>query len=700
MTKRKELLLRAYIVLAGLIVVALMLIGATINIGVIHADQWREKGDSTKLKYFDIEPDRGNIYSADGYPLATSVPYFDLHMDLNSEAMTKKIFDANIDSLAIYFSRYVFKDESPASIKRRIIRRRKDGDRYFLVKNNATYEELKRIKTFPLIRLGKYRGGLIVERKSRRLKPFRNLAARTIGLDRDNAPSVGLEGSFDEYLRGNAGKKLMERVGNVWIPVHDLTEIDPERGLNIVTTLDMRIQDIAQKALVNALQNHNADFGLAIVMEVETGAIKAMVNLDKGQDGYSETYNHAIGDATEPGSTFKLPSVMALLEDGLADLEDSIFVNHGRAVFGKFQMKDSEWHQETKLTLRRAFELSSNVGIAKAVDQAYGASRKDAARFIKRLKQFGLDQKTGIKLEGEREPYIKDVDDESWNSAMTLAWMAHGYELHITPLQTLTLYNAVANNGKKMRPYIVSEINDGTSLVKRIKPEVMDSKIASNQTIKLVQELLKGVVERGTGSTFKSRDYSFAGKTGTTRLEYWKDDGKKYQASFAGYFPAEKPKYSCLVLVNNPTQNGYYGGTVAGTVFRQIADKCMATDIELMTSVKIPEVKDNFSALPVFDAGYASDIQQVIDRVGLDIENHSEGEWAILIPNENEVSLENRILEKGQVPNVVGMGVRDAIFILENRGMSVKVNGFGRVREQSVPAGTRLSGQKILLYLG
>ncbi|MBK8504257.1 MAG: transpeptidase family protein [Saprospiraceae bacterium] len=700
MSKKKELLLRAYIVLAMLIIVAIVLIGATINVGVIQGSEWREKGDSTKLKYFDIEPDRGNIYSADGYPLATSVPYFDLHMDLNSDAMTKSIFNQHVDSLSIYLARYIFQDESPASIKRRIIRRRSAGDRYFLIKNNVTYEELKKIKNFPLIRLGKYRGGLLIERKSRRLKPFRNLAARTIGLDRDNAPSVGLEASFDEYLRGDAGKKLMERVGNVWIPIHDLTEIEPERGQNVVTTLDMRMQDICQKALLVALNTHNADFGLVIMMEAKSGAIKAIVNLDKNGENYYEAFNHAIGDATEPGSTFKLASVMALLEDGMINLDDSVFINHGRAVFGRFQMKDSEWQDETHMTIRRAFELSSNVGMARIVDNAYGNGKKNGDQFIKRLKQFGLNQKTGIRLEGEAEPFIKEADASSWNQAMTLAWMAHGYELQITPLQTLTFYNAVANGGKKMRPYIVSEINDATSVVKRFKPEVIDSKIASSSTIRQAQELLTGVVVSGTGAAFKSSQYTFAGKTGTTRLEYWKDDGRKYQASFVGYFPVENPMYSCIVLVNNPTQNGYYGATVAGKVFREIADKCMATDIQLMAKVSLPERNVASPSMPVFQAGYAGDLQRVIKQLDLDHQDHSEGEWAIIMPGENEISLENRILDKGLVPNVVGMGVRDAIFILENRGMGVKVNGFGRVREQSVPAGTRLSGQKILLYLG
>jgi cell division protein FtsI (penicillin-binding protein 3) len=452
--------------------------------------------------------------------------------------------------------------------------------------------------------------------------------------------------------------------------------------------------------LTNGLKTHRADFGLVIMMEVETGAIKAIVNLDREGENYFETFNHAIGDATEPGSTFKLASIMALLEDGLVNLDDSVFINHGRAVFGKFQMKDSEWHNERIVTIRRAFELSSNVGIARVVDNAYGKTKKDAGQFIKRLKQFGLDQKTGIHLEGEAAPFIKEAYSKTWNNAMTLAWMAHGYELHQTPLQTLAFFNAVANDGKKMRPYIVSEIRDATTTIKRIKPEIVDSKIASSSTIRQVQELLDGVVIRGTASAFKTKEYTFAGKTGTTRLEYWKDDGRKYQASFAGYFPAEDPKYSCIVLVNNPTQNGYYGGAVAGKVFREIADRCMATDIELMASLNLVEEATAASSLPVFQAGYAGDMQQVMKHVGLQHTDHSESEWAILIPDADQIALENRNLEKGLVPNVVGMGIRDAIFILENRGMSVKVNGFGRVRDQSVPAGSKLAGQKILLYLG
>ena len=698
MSKKKELLLRAYIIMALLSLVAIVLTVATINVGVVNGAEWRAKGDSTKLRYFDIEPDRGNIYSADGYPLATSVPYFDLHMDLRSEAMTNTIFNANVDSLSICLAKHVLKGESVASIKRRLVRRRKAGDRYFPIKNNATYEELKKIKSFPLIKLGKYKGGLIIERKSKRLKPFKNMAARTIGLHRSNAPSVGIEASFNEYLHGAEGKRLMQRVGNVWVPVYDLSEIEPERGHNVVTTLDMRMQDICQDALMEGIKNHNADFGLAIVMEVKTGAIKSIVNLDRKGKNYYELYNHAIGDATEPGSTFKLASMMALLEDGLVAVDDSVYINHGRATFGKYQMKDSEWHKEKSITAKRAFEISSNVGMARIVDDAYGGGDR-AKKFIKRLQQFGLHKKTGVALDGEGQPFIKEAFSKTWNKAMTLAWMAHGYELHLTPLQTLCFYNSVANDGKRMKPYLVSQINDGSEVIKKFDPEVIDSKIASTKTIRIAKELLLGVVKNGTGSALFTKNYSFAGKTGTTKLEYWLEDRNKYQASFAGYFPAEKPKYSCIVLVNNPTKNGYYGGTVAGKVFRAIADKCMATDVELMALAKPKIGLPVPPSVPSFQAGYTNDINRVARDLKLDFENNASGEWAILMPADEGLSLENRVLEKGVVPNVVGMGIRDAVFILENRGMQVKINGCGRVRQQSIAAGTKLKGQKIMLFL-
>ncbi len=701
MSHKKELLLRAYIIMAGLALLAIVLVGSTVKIGILEADTWREKGDSTKLKFIDIEPDRGNIYSSDGYLLATSVPQFDLHMDLRSEAMTNTIFERHVDSLAYYLAHFVYRNRSVADVRRKLVRRREAGDRYFLIKKNATYEELTSIKKFPLIRLGKYRGGLIVERKSKRLKPFKDIGSRTVGLYRKNAPSIGLEGSFDEYLQGAAGKKLMQKVGNrIWVPVNDLSEIQPEKGRDIVTTLDMRIQDIAHTALMDALLTHDAKFGSAVIMEVKTGAIKAMVNLDKGKRGtYWEAFNHAIGDATEPGSTFKLASMMALLEDGYVDIYDSVNINHGRAMFGKFQMKDAEWRKWTNITIKHAFEISSNVGIAKIIQREYGRTKR-AEKYIARLRQFGLHNKTGIEIEGEAAPKIKDAYQKDWSSVMTLPWMSHGYELTLAPIQTLAFYNSVANNGKRMRPYLVQEVRAAGQVLQSFKPKVVKNRIASKETIRTARELLEGVVENGTGRNLRSPHYSFAGKSGTTKLEYWKGEEGKYQASFVGYFPADNPVYSCIVLVNQPTKNGYYGGTVAGQVFKKIADQCMATDVRLVAIAK-PKQDLDVRSMPVFEAGYTADVVKILDYFDLPYINNANNEWSILMPGDDQtMSLENRALRMYEVPNVKGMGLRDALFILENRGLKVKVNGSGKVVDQSVKPGTKINGQNILLYLG
>ena len=701
MSHKKELLSRAYIVLGGLTILALLLLGGTMKIGVVDAEIWRERGDSSKLKFIDIEPDRGNILSEDGHLLATSIPLFDLHMDLRSEAMTDAIFNRHVDSLSHCLAKYVYAGQSTGDVKRRLIRRRKAGDRYFLIKRDATYEDLTRIKNFPLIRLGKYTGGLIEERKSRRLKPFRQIASRTIGISRKNAQLIGLEGSFNQYLEGAAGKKLMQKVGNqVWVPVNDLSEIQPEKGKDIVTTLDMRMQDIAHTSLKNALQDHDADFGSAVIMEVKTGAIKAMVNLDRGKDGsYWEAFNHAIGDATEPGSTFKLASMMALLEDGFVDIYDTININHGRAKFGKYIMKDAEWRKWTHITIKHAFEISSNVGVAKLVNAKYGRPRK-GDKYIERLKQFGLSQKTGIEIMGEAAPKIKEAYSKDWSTVMTLPWMSHGYELTIAPIQTLAFYNAVANGGKRMKPYVVKEIKSAGEVLKTFRPKVVKNRIASRQTIETAKILLEGVASRMSGVSNQKRNYSFAGKSGTTKLEYWKGESEKYQASFVGYFPAEDPLYSCIVLVNNPTKNGYYGGSVAGKVFQKIADKCMATDIQLVATAEINPDLD-IRSMPTFEAGYGADMQKVLKHIGLPYHNNSDSEWSILMPDEEgNLSLEDRKIKNKLIPNVKGMGLRDALFILENQGLKVKVNGYGKVRDQSVAPGTLNKGQNILLYLG
>jgi len=701
MNRKRELLIRAYLVLGGLILAAIILIASTVKISVIEAGQWRERGDSTKLRFVDIAPDRGNIYSADGHLLATSVPYFDIHMDLNSEPMSDAIFYTHLDSLSWYLSRHVFTEQSSDVIKRLLIRQRDAGNRYFPIKKRATYEELELIRSFPLIRLGKYKGGLVVEQESTRLKPFQNLGHRTIGMHRDEAPSVGLEAYFDEQLRGVAGKRLMQKIGNqVWVPVDDLSEIKPERGSDIITTLDMRMQDICHHALQEGLEKHDADFGLAIIMEVESGAIKAIANLDKlPKGGWWEGYNHAVGDATEPGSTFKLASMLALLEDFGLNVYDTIDINFGYARFGRNEMRDAEPHKSSRVTIKHAFELSSNVGIAKIVNQYYNKD-KNAELYIEKLRQFGLDKPTGVEIPGEANPIINEAYGKGWSNVTSLPWMSHGYELKLTALQTLAFYNGVANNGVKMKPYLVDQIVTQGS-AKKIKPKVLVKQMASKENIRIAQELLKGVVLYGTGRALRTSKYDFAGKSGTTKLNYWKGTNDEYQASFVGYWPLQDPIYSCIVLVNKPKRKGYYGGTVAGRIFRSIADQCMTTDLRLIKASSAQIEKEDVQKLaPTYQAGYAPDLKKVANWIPLEYNDQAESEWSIFIPEKDSIKLQNRILKPGQVPNVLGMGLRDALFILENRGMEVKVNGYGRVMKQSIEPGAKLNGQKIMLFLG
>src|SRR5687768_3095717 len=404
-----------------------------------------------------------------------------------------------------------------------LIQKRRKGDRYALLAKNITIRDLERIKTFPIFRLGKNKGGLNVDRQQVRVKPYKLLASRTLGLERDNAQQIGLERTFDEYLKGEQGQRLMQRVtGGAWIPVQDLADLEGERGADVVTTIDPEIQDIAEYALLEGLEKSHGVKGTAIVMEVETGAILAIANLGGSSGtGYDEDYNYAVGFSSEPGSTFKLASVMALLEDEGADPETPVNLNGGSGKFYDRIMKDSKPHSIHESTLRQAFELSSNVGIARLVQDYYGHDGR-SAQFAKRIREFHLHEMTGIELDGEGEPMMKDpaVKEDRW-SGTTLPWMATGYECRLTPLQILRLYNAVANDGKMMKPYIVSEITKEGRTIKRFKPQVVDSHIASSTTIEKAQELLKGVVEQGTAEDYKPDHYMFSGKTGTARTDYY-----------------------------------------------------------------------------------------------------------------------------------------------------------------------------------
>jgi cell division protein FtsI (penicillin-binding protein 3) len=512
---------------------------------------------------------------------------------------------------------------------------------------------------------------------------------------------VGLEGYFNDVLSGEDGKQLVQKVSHgIWIPLNDLMEVEPKRGMDIKSTLDMEIQDVTQNALLKALEHHDAEFGVAIVMEVETGAIKAIANLQEVEGGYAEIYNHAIGTLVEPGSTMKLASIMALLEDGFVSLEDSVSLSYGLARFCKTtELHDSEPHGFDRVSIQKAFEKSSNVGMARLTSRSYTDTEREQ-QFINRLKQFHLDKPTGVEIIGEAKPYVKNKGDERW-SCLSVPWMSIGYEIQLTPLQMLNLYNTVANDGRMMKPYLVSEVRSKNRLVKSFKPSVLDNSIARTETIEKAKALLEGVVENGTAKKIQSKYLRFAGKTGTARIDYDGNGKKKYQASFAGYFPADDPKYSCIVLVRNPRRNGYYGGTVAGPVFREIAEKTIGIEY-LQTEGQVASERlkvESQERYPAYQVVYRQESRSILKHTGAKFRESGDEDYVVLLPEGDSLLLKERKVERDLVPNVVGMSLKDALYVLENRGLNTTVNGYGRVAAQSVPPGSALDEQKIELTL-
>lgn len=706
MSKKNELLIRLYTVLIFVVIVSILLFAKAAKISVVEGERWRTKGDSLYLKYIPVEADRGNILSDDGGLLATSLPFFEIRMDLRAAGLKEDVFRKNVDSLAWYLSRYANPQWSPVRYRNYLVQQRAKGNRYLLIKKGANYGELERFKKFPIFRLGRNTGGMIVERRSQRAMPYRDLAARTLGSVREGIQPVGLEGYFDDKLAGEEGRRLMQRVsGGTWIPVTDLSEIEAKRGMDVVTTINIRYQDILHNSLQRAVEHHNAKFGTAVLMEVKTGAIKAIANIGKTPNGYGEDYNYAVGSSLEPGSTMKLASVMALMEDGYADLDTAVDLSQGYVRYYSRDLYDSGHHGLDMSTMRKAFEISSNVGISRLVFDNYEKGHK-AGEFIARLKQFGLDRTTGIMVPGEGKPYIKDAynTEQSW-SGTTLPWMSIGYELQVTPLQMLRFYNAVANDGKMMKPYIVDRIvKDGDRVVEKFEPRVEIERIASEETIGKARELLEGVALRGTASDKPSKLVSFAGKTGTARIEYFlNNDRKKYQSTFAGYFPAEDPQYSCIVLIYDPKQNGYYGSAVALPVFMEMAERLAVINYENPAFERVDttiQKENNLREYPAISCAYKSDVQALVKALDLPEAPLPESDWlSIKVDPEWEVSGRN-MLEK-IIPNLTGMGLRDAVFVIENAGMKVKTKGVGKVKQQVPrPGSPIIRGGEIELLLG
>lgn len=716
MDVRKDILFRMYLVYGGVLLLSLVIFVRLIQIKFVMGPELRAEAEERVMEYKKTEPLRGNIFSADGSFLATSVPVFDIRMDTRVEGLTTDFFNKNVDSLA-YCLGDLFKDPGKDEFKKILIngRKNKKSARYLLIYRQASFTQLQKLLRFPMYRDKGHKGGLIVETEFRRIKPYRGLASRTIGkvdfaedtlnMKGKRPKPYGLEAAYDTYLTGTSGVRLMQKLaGGLWKPVTGGYELEPENGSDVYTTLDVNLQSVAHNELQKQLSLHNADHGCVVMMEVKTGEVKAIVNLKRTAEGmYSESFNYAIGESVEPGSTFKLASLMAAMEDNLITLNDSVEVGNGVIQFFKQTMKDSHdgGYGRSKLSVKEIFAKSSNVGISKIIWKYY---RSRPEKFVERMKAFHLADTLGLDIAGEGIPRIKTPKDKDW-TVYTLPWMSIGYECRLTPLQILNFYNAVANNGVMVKPRFVREIRQRGTATHEFPVEVMDQRIASEATIKQAREMLLSVVEKGTASNLKGLRYTIAGKTGTAQIagnNGYDKSTMTYRASFVGYFPADKPKYSCIVVVTAPSNSVYYGNVVAGPVFKAVADKVYATSLDIHEPFNQGRMAISDTNRPAVKPGSLNDAYRVLSRLNISAEPQKDASaWSAPSYKHNVVKFSGLRYKKNQIPDVRGMGARDAIFLLENLGMKVSVSGRGAVVSQNPMPGSGLRpGETVQILLG
>lgn len=698
MSFRSTILLRVRIAYLLVLCCGMAIIYRIAQIQTEDGGKWKQKAEDIGLQYKTVKATRGNIYSDNGSLLATSLPFYKVAFD--PSLVSDKIYTKQIDSLSFLLSKH-FRDQSPAAYKRRINDARVSGRQYMILNNKEiNYQNKKQMANWPIFREGRMKGGVIFEKVDKRFRPFSYMGYRTIGtINDEDRGVVGLEYSFNKYLHGQEGKALYQKIsGGTWKPVFDGTEVKPSNGLDIVSTINVDLQDVAESALLRALLANDAAYGCVVVMEVETGEIKAISNLSKNADGeYWENYNYAVGSqgSREPGSTFKLASMIALFEESRISLIDTVDTGEGEFQFYDQTMKDHKPGGYGKLTVQEVFEKSSNIGTAKLIVDEFG---DDPEKYYNHLVRMGLTKPVGFQMVGEGKPYIKSPQDSTW-SGVSLPWMSHGYELTMTPLHTLTLYNAVANGGKMIAPIIVKEIKAADRVVESFKTRVIQKKICSDITLVKVKEMLEGVVKRGTAQNISDAYYQIAGKTGTAKHVVNGRYTNKYYTSFAGYFPAEKPKYSAIVVIDDPQRYRIYGSDVAAPVFKEIADKIYAIDMELNDPFQGQEMVAG--VFPVIRAGDQEELSMLCHELG--ISNHSEtaARWVKTEINNNSITW-NQVQDGAErVPDVRGMTLKDALFILENKNLEVRYSGLGRVSQQSLAPGTKIGPDLIIkLKLG
>lgn len=685
---KKDLIWRAYLVYLGFFIALIVVIVKTTMIQTEgKASLFSVGKDKIPTRAVKRYPRPGEVLDRNYTPLVTSVSFYDIHMDPG--VVDQEIFDRDISDLAAGLSG-IFPGTSARDFENSIRKQRSRNNHYMLIKLKATNEQRRRVRELPIFKLGRNKGGLIdADETVSRKRPQGEMLKRTLGYykKKDGANKelrVGIEGAYYEFLAGEPGEEVEQKISSGWKKTGQMIR-EPIEGADIITSIDLGIQEVAHSELYKQLKNQGAKSGSVIVMDVKTGYVRAIANLQLAGDGeYYELYNHAIGTKEVPGSTFKLAAIMAALEDEKISLNDTVNADGEYNFFGK-KLKDSQEWGYGRITIRRAFEVSSNV-IAKVI---YNAYRNEPQAFVDRLKAFGLCEPLGIELQGEPTPTVYQPGSSHWWGG-SLAWMSIGYEVQQTPLQTLAFYNAVANNGTMVKPQFVEHIRRGSQIVKYYKPVVIRQKICSDNTLHLMQECLSGVVKRGTGSALKSSSFDIAGKTGTARilnddLRYGEKGEERYQASFVGYFPAEDPIYSCIVVVSAPTKD-IYGATVSGTVFAAIANKVYSNTLKYHKAIN--ESRHKVKEVPLSMDGYSDDLRKVLKTLGINYEITGEAAWSSTKANGNRVDLKPRSIAKNSVPNVIGLSARDAVYLIERLGMHVLLRGSGKVTKQTVPAGS------------
>lgn len=643
-------------------VFSLLLVYKLIDIQFIQGSQYRELAEKRTIKNVVIPANRGNVYSAGGSLLATSVPKYDIRID--TKTPSDKNFEKYLKPLCDALSK--FHGKPSAYYQQNIRKARVNKNRYYLLARNLGYSDYLKFRNFPLLKLGAFSGGLIVEQKTKREYPMGGIAQRTIGYERidedGNITRPGIDGAFGvKYLRGVNGNRLKQKIGKgQWKPIQDFNQVEPQDGYDVYTTIDVNIQDIAHHALLEQLEYFSADHGCVVVMETKTGEIKAISNLGRTSKGtYYERLNYAVGESHEPGSTFKLMAMVAALEDKVIDTSDVIDTGKGVLSFYGRRVRDSKYGGYGKISAARAFEVSSNTGLVKLINNSY---KNNPTKFVDRLYKMGLNNKLDLPIIGEGIPFIPHPSDKKEWDGLDLPWMAFGYGVSLTPLQILTFYNAIANDGEMVKPRFLKYVKEFNKVIVHFEKEVINPSVCSLETAKKVQQMMKNVIEKkhGTAHNIYSPNFSMAGKTGTCQTEYWKEPGL-YISSFVGYFPAENPKYSCIVVIHKPDKKkGYYGSIVAAPVFKKIAQKIYTDTPVIDTVINLNEkhriVEQSYDAY----YGTARKFKTIM-------------------------------------PNVEGMPAMDAITLLENMGMKVKLIGSGKVIKQSVAKGIKIKKNQIVV---